>query len=78
MKTLVGWLMAAVMAVGVAGCTTTSGGGSGMPCEQCTYGYVPVKKSSERRVWCVIDGKTVDCQKDPTACPGCAGHKVSP
>lgn len=73
MKAIMGVLSALVLA-GVAGCAGMSTAST--PCESCNYGYVPVKKTSERRVWCVIDGKTVDCKKDPAGCPECAkAHK---
>jgi hypothetical protein len=64
------WAAAPLLAFAAAGCTPQVGS-SAYPCENCNYGYVQAKKSSERKVWCVIDGKTVDCQKDPAACPGC-------
>jgi hypothetical protein len=62
--------MAVVVAIGLAGCAST--GSSGTPCESCDYGYVPVGKRSERRVWCIKDGKTLDCKKSPPECPECA------
>jgi len=43
----------------------------GMPCDRCDYGYVPVKHTSERRVWCIKDGNMLDCQKTPAECPEC-------
>lgn len=66
--------MAVVVVIGLAGCA--SNGSSGTPCESCDYGYVPVKKSMERRVWCVKDGKTLDCKKSPPECPECAAKAV--
>ena len=73
MKAIMGVLTALVLA-GVAGCAGMSTAST--PCGSCTYGYIPVKKTSERRVWCVVEGKTVDCKKDPAACPECAkAHK---
>ena len=70
MRRLVDWLMVGVLAVVVAGCETT-GGGSGLPCEKCSYGYAQVKKSSERHAFCMVNGKQVDCTKNPAECPGC-------
>jgi len=64
------WVCVSVLAITLAGCA--SSGGSATPCEQCDYGYVPVKKMTERRVWCIVDGKKVDCTKNPAECPECA------
>ena len=69
-----------VVVLGMAsfsGCATQTGKPS-TPCESCTYGYVPVGKSSERRVWCVKDGKTLDCMKKPAECPECAKQMMAP
>ena len=56
----------------VAGCSSNlTPAERGMPCSECDYGYVPVKKQTERRVWCVKDGKTLDCKKNPAECPEC-------
>lgn len=74
MKRLLMWAAAPVLAVVMAGCAAQPGTAA-YPCENCNYGYVPAKKTPERKVWCVIDGKMVDCQKNPGACPACAkGH----
>ena len=69
MKRIVSGMAAAVLAIALAGCATT--GGSGGPCEACTYGYTPVKKSMERHAFCMVDGKKVDCTKNPADCPSC-------
>jgi len=62
----------------VAGCSSNNAhehnhahGQQGTPCDHCDYGYVPVKHTSERRVWCIKDGKMLDCQKNPAECPEC-------
>lgn len=68
--------MAVVMAIALAGCAGT-GTTPGTPCEKCEYGYVSVQKDlSGRRVnrlaVCIVDGKTMDCTKNPPECPDCA------
>lgn len=63
------WVCVSVLATILAGCAGT--GGSGTPCEQCDYGYSS-KKRPDRDVWCFIDGKKVDCKKNPPECPECA------
>ena len=70
MRRFLGWTAAAVLAVGMVGCTNA--GKSGEPCESCTYAYVPVKKTSERQTFCEVNGKRVDCKKNPPECPECA------
>ena len=70
MRRFLGWAAVAVMAVAMVGCANT--GKASTPCESCDYGYVPVGKRSERRVWCIKDGKTLDCTKNPPECPDCA------
>lgn len=67
------WLGAAVpvLALLLGGCGGPRVGSTAYPCEQCNYGYVSVKKNVERRVWCVKDGKTLDCLKTPAECPEC-------
>lgn len=70
MQRFLGWTLASLLALAIAGCANTGGGD--MPCEKCDYGYVPVRKSMERRVWCIVDGKKMDCRKVPPECPECA------
>lgn len=67
-----GSLAIVMMVTILAGCSSTPESKE-TPCEQCDYGYVPVRggKSVERRVWCVKDGKTLDCAKTPAECPQC-------
>ena len=58
----------------IAGCSSNlTPEQQGMPCNECDYGYVPVRKTTERRVWCIKDGKTLDCKKTPAECPECRG-----
>ena len=73
MKKLIGIVAALVMAVGLAGCAGM--GSSGVPCEKCDYGYVTTGKTTTRKVGCIVDGKIVDCTKNPADCPGCKGMK---
>jgi hypothetical protein len=42
------------------------------PCAQCVEGVATVKKNVERRVFCVVNGRQVDCTKNPPECPKCA------
>jgi len=77
MRQILSVAMALVVAVGLAGCTSPGMGSSGMACENCTYGYVPVKKSMERREWCIKDGKMLDCKKNPPECPECAAKAAA-
>lgn len=65
-------LAAALVLAGSAGCSSNlTPQERGMPCNECDYGYVPVRKTVERRVWCIKDGKTLDCKKTPAECPQC-------
>lgn len=70
LRRLIGWAAALVFTVAVAGCATTDPD-SGKPCQKCSHGYVTVRKSAERHYLCMIDGKQVDCTKNPSECPGC-------
>jgi hypothetical protein len=72
-RKLMGVLAALVLAFGFTGCM--SGPGTGTPCEKCDYGYVTTGKSTTRKVGCIVDGKIVDCMKNPSECPGCKGMK---
>ena len=71
MSKLLGVLGVAVMAVSMAACAST-GKPAGSGCEACTYGYASVMKNSERHAFCVVNGKQVDCTKNPSDCPSCA------
>ena len=61
-----------MLAVGIAGCAGAAK--SGMPCERCRYGVQSVGKAQPPRIFCVVDGKEVDCRKNPEACPDCRKH----
>lgn len=42
-------------------------------CESCSYGYRRVsRRHTQTTVTCVIDGKIVDCKRNPAECPECA------
>jgi len=69
MRAVLGWMAAVVVAVGLAGCA--AGPGAGTPCEKCEYGYYATGKSVTRKVGCIVDGKVVDCSKNPSECPAC-------
>lgn len=43
-----------------------------MPCEDCTEGVTYVRKVPEKRTFCVVNGRQVDCAKNPPECPKCA------
>jgi hypothetical protein len=65
-------LASAVLLAIVAGCSSNpTPAEQGMPCNQCDNGYVPVKHTVDRRVWCIQDGKMLDCKKNPAECPEC-------
>ena len=72
MRTLLGIAAALAIAIGFSGCATAGGG---TPCEKCDYGYVATGKSITSKVGCIVDGKVVDCSKNPSECPGCKGMK---
>ena len=61
-----------VLAVGFLGCTTTP---TNHPCASCVDGVASVKKGMERHAFCVVNGKQVDCTKNPSECPNCAKAK---
>lgn len=72
MPRALGYFAAVLLLATFAGCSSNlTPEERGMPCNQCDYGYVPVKHTSERRVWCIKDGKTLDCKKTPAECPQC-------
>jgi hypothetical protein len=74
MRQLLSIAMAAVVSIGLSGCSSGTGmGATGASCENCNYGYVPVHKGSGRHAWCIKDGKALDCAKNPPECPDCAG-----
>lgn len=71
MRRVIGWASAFVVAVALASCSGAEMR-SGLPCERCTYGVAKDGKAKPP-VWrCVVDGKEIDCAKDPSGCPTCA------
>lgn len=52
----------------------TMGPKSGLPCDDCRFG-VATQKAQPPRVFCVVNGKEVDCRKSPAECPECVPHK---
>lgn len=72
MRRMMGWMAASLLVVALGGCASTASS-SGTPCESCNYAYMPLNsKRTERQVWCIVDGKTVDCKKNSPECPECA------
>lgn len=66
-----------LLAFNIGGCVGTPN-----PCEGCihsrtTLKHVPGTCCGERRTSCVIDGRELNCQKDPAECPECAKHSHS-
>ncbi|HXG60073.1 MAG TPA: hypothetical protein VNO22_01755 [Planctomycetota bacterium] len=53
----------------LAGCASAAR--AGLPCEQCRFG-VPDRKANPPKIYCVVEGKSVDCRKNPPECPECA------
>ena len=70
MKRLISSLAVVVAVVALAGCA--GAGKSGLPCEDCRYGVQSVGKAQPPRIFCVVNGKEVDCRKDPSGCQECA------
>lgn len=65
---------AVVLAIGLAGCAAT-GTGAAKPCESCKWGIqdAAAKESRTKAIWyCAVDGKKVDCSKQPMECSECA------
>ena len=65
-------LLCACALISILGaCTTTPSGW--VPCENCRYSYRRVsRRHTETIVTCVIDGKAVDCKRNPAECPECS------
>ena len=61
-----------VLAVGFVGCASAP---TNQPCASCTHGVASVKKGTEAHAYCVVNGKQVDCTKNPSECPSCAKAK---
>jgi len=63
---------ALVLAVGLAGCTSTAATTS-TPCASCKWGAKNTQGPMNDPVkYCVYGGKQVDCTKTPPECPECA------
>lgn len=73
MATLLKLSAVLALAVGFLGCASAPSGSG--PCASCVDGVTTVRKTSERRSFCVINGKQVDCTKNPAECPSCAKSK---
>ena len=73
MKCISTWVTVALLAAALTGCASGQAqpAASGMPCENCKYGVRSVGKALPVRVFCVVDGKEVDCRKTPAECPEC-------
>lgn len=66
-----GWTMMFVVAILLAGCASTQS--SSMPCAKCKWGAKNTQgPMTDPMVYCVVDGKKVDCTKNPPECPECA------
>ncbi len=61
-----------LLAVVFAGCASAP---TNQPCASCSEGVASVKKGVEKRAYCVVNGKQVDCTKNPAECPACAKAK---
>jgi hypothetical protein len=75
MRAILKLALAGVMAAGLAACESTGGGAGAGPCASCSEGVTTVKKTTEKRAFCVVNGKQVDCTKNPAECPACAKAK---
>ena len=73
MATLLKMSAVLLLAVCFAGCASAPSGAG--PCASCVDGVTTVKKTSERHSFCVVNGKQVDCTKNPAECPSCAKAK---
>ncbi len=60
---------AVLLAVGFVGCASAP---TNQPCASCVDGVASVKKGTEKHAYCVVNGKQVDCTKNPAECPSCA------
>lgn len=73
MATLLKLSAVLALAVGFLGCASAPAGKE--PCASCVDGVTTVRKTSERHSFCVVNGKQVDCTKNPAECPNCAKSK---
>ncbi len=71
MRQLLSVAMATVLAIGLAGCASTST--SSAPCANCKWSAKNSQgPAGDPKLGCVVDGKTVDCKTSPPECPECA------
>ena len=71
MRQLLSVAMATVLAIGLAGCASTST--SSAPCASCKWSAKNSQgPAGDPKLGCVVDGKTVDCKTSPPECPECA------
>lgn len=73
-RIIIGGIIMIGLSAFVAGCSGTPTQ-AGAPCEKCNYGFVSVGKTPQKRYWCIVDGKTYDCSKNPAECPECRAMK---
>lgn len=71
MRQVLGLISTAILAVVFASGCASAPSGAG-PCASCVQGVTTVKKTTERHWFCVVNGKQVDCTKNPAECPECA------
>ena len=66
--------LAAALAVAflVSCAPSRSASSRAVPCEDCTEGVTYVKKAPEKHAFCLVNGRQVDCTKNPPECPKCA------
>jgi hypothetical protein len=71
MRKLLTWASAIALAVTLAACTAPSS--SSAPCASCKWGVKNTQGPMQDPVtYCVVDGKKMDCSKNPPECPECA------
>jgi hypothetical protein len=71
MRHIVSISMVVVVALGLAGCASTPPASS--PCGSCKWSARNTQgPAGDPVVYCVVDGKKMDCRKSPPECPECA------
>ncbi len=70
MRRVLGWAAAAVLAIAFAGCSSPPQP-SWFPCQKCHYRVDAQSHDPHARIYCVIEGREVDCKKNPPECPEC-------
>ncbi len=72
MRTILSLAMAGVLAIGLAGCTTTAST-TNSPCASCKWSARNFQgPAGDPVLGCVVEGKKVDCKKTPPEGPECA------